>query len=180
MQTDCTADLFGFAAVEGPEVVARFDAGSISSDAGGLVIKGNHLDGEQTSTWRHGRSPRHATGCQRPRRPSKQGVDVEPSRSVGTSGVSPSWRTTLPMASSRDWAPAALHPPKRPPPARGRWQDGGGLSHGAQSLNAASSSMQRAIFQPSRLFRGATSGGNQHIRASARDRDGHPRQPFGA
>jgi hypothetical protein len=38
MPTDCTPDLFGFAAVEGREVVAGFDGGSISSDAGGLLL----------------------------------------------------------------------------------------------------------------------------------------------
>ena len=38
MQTDCTPDLFGFAAVEGREVVAGFDGGSITSDAGGLLL----------------------------------------------------------------------------------------------------------------------------------------------
>ena len=39
MTTDlCSADLFGFAAVEGHEVVAGFDGGSITSDAGGLLL----------------------------------------------------------------------------------------------------------------------------------------------
>ena len=38
MPTDCTPDLFGFAAVEGREVVGGFDGGSISSDAGGLLL----------------------------------------------------------------------------------------------------------------------------------------------
>jgi len=49
-----------------------------------------------------------------------------------------------------------------------------------QSPNAASSSTRRAIFQPSRLFGGAISCSDQDIRASAGDRDGDPRQPFGA
>ena len=112
MQTDCSADLFGFAAVEGREVVASFDAGSISSDTGRLIVKADHLDGEQTSTLRHGRSPRHSTGCQRPRQPSssRHCVDGGTKRGVGTPGASPSSRTRLPMAPSRDWAPAALHP----------------------------------------------------------------------
>jgi len=38
MQTECSPDLFGFAAVESREVVAGFDGGSISSDAGGLLL----------------------------------------------------------------------------------------------------------------------------------------------
>src|SRR6516162_5954215 len=38
MQTECSPDLFGFAVVEGREVVAAFDGGSISSDAGGLLL----------------------------------------------------------------------------------------------------------------------------------------------
>jgi hypothetical protein len=38
MPTDCTPDLFGFAPVEGRKVVAAFDGGNISSDAGGLLL----------------------------------------------------------------------------------------------------------------------------------------------
>jgi hypothetical protein len=38
MPTDCSADLFGFAPVEGREVVAAFDGGVITSDAGALLL----------------------------------------------------------------------------------------------------------------------------------------------
>ena len=38
MPTECSADLFGFAPVEGREVVAAFDGGVISSDAGALLL----------------------------------------------------------------------------------------------------------------------------------------------
>jgi hypothetical protein len=38
MQTECSADLFGFARVEGRNVVAAFDGGRITSDAGGLLL----------------------------------------------------------------------------------------------------------------------------------------------
>ena len=38
MQTECIADRFGFAAVEKRRVEAGFDGGSISSDAGGLLL----------------------------------------------------------------------------------------------------------------------------------------------
>jgi len=38
MQTECSADLFGFARVEGRAVVAGFDGGKITSDAGGLLL----------------------------------------------------------------------------------------------------------------------------------------------
>lgn len=38
MPTDCSADLFGFAPVEGREVVAAFDGGAITSDAGALLL----------------------------------------------------------------------------------------------------------------------------------------------
>ncbi len=38
MPTECSADLFGFAALEGRRVEAAFDGGSISSDAGGLLL----------------------------------------------------------------------------------------------------------------------------------------------
>ena len=38
MLTECRPDLFGFAPVEGREVVAAFDAGAITSDAGALLL----------------------------------------------------------------------------------------------------------------------------------------------
>lgn len=38
MPTECSADLFGFAAVEGREVVGAFDGGAITSDAGALLL----------------------------------------------------------------------------------------------------------------------------------------------
>jgi hypothetical protein len=39
MQTECNATLFGFAPVERREVVARFDGGAITSDAGALLLR---------------------------------------------------------------------------------------------------------------------------------------------
>src|SRR5205823_15032041 len=38
MPTECTPDMFGFEAVEGRQVVAAFDGGTITSDAGGLLL----------------------------------------------------------------------------------------------------------------------------------------------
>jgi Transposase DDE domain group 1 len=38
MQTECSKDLFGFTPVEGREVVAAFDGGAITSDAGALLL----------------------------------------------------------------------------------------------------------------------------------------------
>jgi hypothetical protein len=38
MQTDCTAELFAFPPVEGHQVVAAFDGGSITSNAGALLL----------------------------------------------------------------------------------------------------------------------------------------------
>jgi hypothetical protein len=38
MPTECSADLFGFAPVEGRKVVAAFDGGAISSDGGALLL----------------------------------------------------------------------------------------------------------------------------------------------
>ncbi len=38
MPTECSADSFGFAPVEGREVVAAFDGGAITSDAGALLL----------------------------------------------------------------------------------------------------------------------------------------------
>ena len=39
MQTECNPDLFGFARVEGRAVVAAFDGGTITSDAGALLLE---------------------------------------------------------------------------------------------------------------------------------------------
>ena len=38
MQTECIPDNFGFEAVEGRQVVAAFDGGAITSDAGALLL----------------------------------------------------------------------------------------------------------------------------------------------
>lgn len=38
MQTECTSDLFGFSRVEKRKVVAAFDGGAVTSDAGGLLL----------------------------------------------------------------------------------------------------------------------------------------------
>src|SRR3984893_5340020 len=38
MPTECIPDLFGFAPVEGREVVAAFDAVAVTSDAGALLL----------------------------------------------------------------------------------------------------------------------------------------------
>jgi hypothetical protein len=38
MPTECSADLFGFAPVDGRAVVAGFDGGKITSDAGALLL----------------------------------------------------------------------------------------------------------------------------------------------
>jgi Transposase DDE domain group 1 len=39
MPTECSADLFGFTTVEGREVIAAFDGGTITSDAGALLLR---------------------------------------------------------------------------------------------------------------------------------------------
>jgi len=38
MQTECSADVFGFAPVAGRAVVAGFDGGKMTSDAGALLL----------------------------------------------------------------------------------------------------------------------------------------------
>ena len=38
MPTECTPDFFEFEPVEGREVVAAFDAGAVTSDAGALLL----------------------------------------------------------------------------------------------------------------------------------------------
>ena len=40
MPTECSPELFEFARVEGRHVVASFDGGTITSDAGGLLLGG--------------------------------------------------------------------------------------------------------------------------------------------
>ena len=40
MQPECSADLFGFTRVEGRAVVAGFDGGKMTSDAGALLLGG--------------------------------------------------------------------------------------------------------------------------------------------
>ena len=47
MPTECSLELFGFSPVEGREVVAAFDAGAITSDAGALLLgrdRSHHRD----------------------------------------------------------------------------------------------------------------------------------------
>ena len=39
MPTECSADLFGFAPVDGREVLAAFDGGAVTSDAGALLLE---------------------------------------------------------------------------------------------------------------------------------------------
>ena len=38
MQTECIPDLFGFVPVEGRNVLAAFDGGSLTSDAGAMLL----------------------------------------------------------------------------------------------------------------------------------------------
>ena len=38
METECSADLFGFAPVEGRKVVAAFDGGTMTSEAGAMLL----------------------------------------------------------------------------------------------------------------------------------------------
>ena len=38
MPTECNRDLFGFSRVEKRKVVASFDGGAVTSDAGGLLL----------------------------------------------------------------------------------------------------------------------------------------------
>jgi hypothetical protein len=38
MQTECSADLFGFTPVEGRKVVAAFDGGTMTSQAGAMLL----------------------------------------------------------------------------------------------------------------------------------------------
>jgi hypothetical protein len=46
MQTDCIPDSFGFVAVEGRSVVAGFDGGSITSDAGPMLLGATDADND--------------------------------------------------------------------------------------------------------------------------------------
>ena len=51
MTTECSADLFGFAPVEGHEVVASFDGGAITSDAGALLLGAADQAVKMTELW---------------------------------------------------------------------------------------------------------------------------------
>jgi len=61
MPTECIADLFGFAPVEGRSVVAAFDGGAVTSDAGGLLLGASDraigLLGRFARCFRDGRCP---------------------------------------------------------------------------------------------------------------------------
>jgi hypothetical protein len=58
MPTERNPDLFGFVAVEGREVVAAFDGGALSSDAGALLL-GATRDRDDGPIW--GSKPKTAT-----------------------------------------------------------------------------------------------------------------------
>jgi hypothetical protein len=61
MPTQCSPGLFGFAAVEGRSVVASFDGGTITSDAGALLLgatdRAIHLIGRFAACFRDSRAP---------------------------------------------------------------------------------------------------------------------------
>jgi hypothetical protein len=44
MPTECSPDFFGFEPVEGRAVVAAFDAGAVTSDAGALLLGSRDQD----------------------------------------------------------------------------------------------------------------------------------------
>jgi len=48
MPTECSRDLFGFEPVEGREVVAAFDGGAITSDAGALLLSLSKHGGDRS------------------------------------------------------------------------------------------------------------------------------------
>ena len=53
MRTQCSRDLFGYEAVEGRQVVAAFDGGEVTSDAGGLLLGAT----DRRSVWWDGSRP---------------------------------------------------------------------------------------------------------------------------
>ena len=60
MPTECIPDLFGFASVEGRQVVAAFDGGAVTSDAGALLLgatdRAIHLVGRFAACFADGRA----------------------------------------------------------------------------------------------------------------------------
>jgi hypothetical protein len=62
MPTQCSRDLFGYEVVEGREVVAAFDGGEVTSDAGGLLLGATDraigLVGRFAACFADGRAPR--------------------------------------------------------------------------------------------------------------------------
>ena len=61
MPTECSADLFGFARVEGRAVVAAFDGGMLTLDAGALLLGATDrvigLTGRFAACFRDARNP---------------------------------------------------------------------------------------------------------------------------
>ena len=59
MPTECSRDLFGYEAVEGRQVVAAFDGGQVTSDAGALLLGATNRAVGWCNGWR-GASPTDA------------------------------------------------------------------------------------------------------------------------
>jgi hypothetical protein len=57
MPTECSADLFGFAPVEGHKVVAGFDGGMMTSEAGAMLLGATD---KQIRVGAHPRAPHQA------------------------------------------------------------------------------------------------------------------------
>ena len=84
MPTECSRDLFGYEAVEGRQVMAAFDGGEVTSDAGALLLGAagravarvvGPCSGQgcpfrlclpSTLSWRIRRVPRPSPHCSRP------------------------------------------------------------------------------------------------------------------
>ncbi len=56
MPTECSRDLFGLEAIEGRQVVAAFDGGQVTSDAGALLLGAANRAIGLVGAWR-GASP---------------------------------------------------------------------------------------------------------------------------
>ena len=113
MTTECSADRFEFARVEGRGVVAGFDGGTITSDAGALLLGAT----DRATAWSGG-SPRASSTIVRP---SRSSIAWPPWSASGCSRLrwaTRIWSTTTPCATTRCWPRSPASSPRAVPTVR--------------------------------------------------------------
>jgi hypothetical protein len=120
MRTECNPDQLAFAPVEGRAVVASFDGGAITSDAGALLLgatdRAVHLLGRFASCFSDARDParvEHEVATLIGQRVFGIALGYEDLMTTTRSGTTPSWRCS--RASSPPAAPIAPRSPASRP-----------------------------------------------------------------